>query len=105
MNHIASASGIAGEAIDGSPPAIGNSPVKARIAATTLRRENAADLGSVIVDMIPLRRSMSMVAVVEARQARWGLMDPRTIPRFPLFHERRGRSLRFLGGRRVSLLR
>ena len=66
MNHIASAKGMAGDAIDRNPPAIGNNPARARIAATTSRTEKVADdLGSISLDMSLLSRTM-LVAVAVA---------------------------------------
>ena len=56
---------MAGEAIDGSPPAIGNNPMRAKIAATTSRTANVADLGSITVDMILPWRTMAVVVEAE----------------------------------------
>jgi hypothetical protein len=65
VNHIASARGMTGEAMAGSPPAIGNSPPKATIAVTTARKERAADLCSLIEDIPLWYKMFASAAVVE----------------------------------------
>jgi hypothetical protein len=47
---------MAGKAIAGSPPAIGNSPTKARIAVTIAKMDRTGFVDPSVSDMLPPRR-------------------------------------------------
>jgi len=67
VNQIASAENMAGEAIAGSPPAIGNSPTNARIAATIAKMGRTGLVDPSASGMVPPRRCRKLVvAEVEA---------------------------------------